>query len=384
MFRSDNPTTINGRFTDGDPSQGVPPSIWPSESANAWQEELAYLVESAGITLSKADEHQVAAASRRLSQGSNFLIGATMYEEFQGYRGGTARAPGALLGPFFQYMAGSTVPSADLYAYDGAIEISAAVTAGQTIIIRARAQLSWALNPRNGIVSGNSYAFTSAKVTAQASARSAAGSVPFTMELSNLSASSPAPADILAEVKPAVAAGEIKTAVQVWAPPSSKGLGYFEIKITATGSGNLRAMLFGLGVRPGVVLEPLDFTAANQQSDQSFARQNFQVIKTRVRLTDGVVPSGGNRAVYYPSVQYIDRITGGVLASQVNLNLVAVYGKTPGGLWDYGTALSGWEIVTGSIANSNFGEISAEIPIQSPIGTTSGVFLAEIELTIRK
>ena len=383
MFRTDNPTAISGRFTDGDPSQGIPPSIWPSESANAWQEELAFLVESAGITLSKADEHQAAAAVRRLSQGSNLLIGATMFEEFQGYRGGTNRTPGAILGPFFEFHNSSTTPQADIYAYDGALEVSAAVTAGQTIVIRSRNSLSWALNPRTGIVSGNSYAFNDTKLTAQATGRAAAGSVPFTMEISNLTAatSTPAAGDILAETKPTFAPGEVKTAVQIWGPTAAKTPGFFEIKLTASGNGNLRAMIYGLGVRPGVVLAPLDLTPANRESDRLAARLRFQVIKTRVRLGSGQIPSGGTRATYVPTVRFLDRLIEVPVASDFVINIPAVYGRTPAGAWDYSAPVAGFDLA--ALDAQSITESTVDLRIQGPAGP-AGDYLAEIEITIRK
>lgn len=57
-----------GFFTDGNPAQGVPATIWPAEYANMLMMELLNVLSTAGITPSKSNYTQVSQAIRRLSQ----------------------------------------------------------------------------------------------------------------------------------------------------------------------------------------------------------------------------------------------------------------------------------------------------------------------------
>jgi microcystin-dependent protein len=63
MHRIDGPgATIDGRFTEGDPTAGIPATTVTGAWLNAVQEEIAGVVEAAGDTLEKADNGQLAAA----------------------------------------------------------------------------------------------------------------------------------------------------------------------------------------------------------------------------------------------------------------------------------------------------------------------------------
>lgn len=67
MHRINGPgATAARKFTEGDPEQGIPPTEVGALWLNAVQEELAYLVEQAGLTLSEANTTQVEAAVRAL------------------------------------------------------------------------------------------------------------------------------------------------------------------------------------------------------------------------------------------------------------------------------------------------------------------------------
>ncbi len=67
MHRIDGPgATQDNRFTDGDPTAGIPPTIVTDDWANAVQEELSGVVEGAGLTLDKAKHDQLKAAITKM------------------------------------------------------------------------------------------------------------------------------------------------------------------------------------------------------------------------------------------------------------------------------------------------------------------------------
>lgn len=60
MFRIDSEgATVDNRFTEGDPQQGIPATVVSDDWLNAVQGELATIVESAGIALVKGEIDQV-------------------------------------------------------------------------------------------------------------------------------------------------------------------------------------------------------------------------------------------------------------------------------------------------------------------------------------
>lgn len=61
MHRVDHPTaTPDNLFTDGDPGLGIAPTVVPADSMNALQEEIANVIEGAGIGLQKGNNSQLA------------------------------------------------------------------------------------------------------------------------------------------------------------------------------------------------------------------------------------------------------------------------------------------------------------------------------------
>lgn len=70
-----------GFFTDGDPDALIPPTTMSFDWANAVQEELAHVIETAGLTLNKASNNQLLAALSSLfvlsGGGSGVIIGTS-------------------------------------------------------------------------------------------------------------------------------------------------------------------------------------------------------------------------------------------------------------------------------------------------------------------
>lgn len=59
MHRIDSPDNDNGKFTDGNPEQGVDATVIWSKWLNAVQEELAHFIEEAGLELDDTDNGQL-------------------------------------------------------------------------------------------------------------------------------------------------------------------------------------------------------------------------------------------------------------------------------------------------------------------------------------
>lgn len=63
MFRIDSEgATVDNKFTEGDPSLGVPATVVSADWLNSVQEEIAQFVEYTGITLDKLNDNQLQAA----------------------------------------------------------------------------------------------------------------------------------------------------------------------------------------------------------------------------------------------------------------------------------------------------------------------------------
>ncbi len=90
MYRIDNATSAgslptpavvgphpNSYFTGGNPGGGVPATIVTADWANAIQEELCYVVEQAGLTLSKTSRVQLLAAIKLIAQGNSASYAAS-------------------------------------------------------------------------------------------------------------------------------------------------------------------------------------------------------------------------------------------------------------------------------------------------------------------
>lgn len=82
MYRIDNDTAVsslptpaaigpnpNYFFTKGDPNSGIPATVVNADWANAVQEELCYVIEQSGATLSKTDRTQLLTAIKTFIQG---------------------------------------------------------------------------------------------------------------------------------------------------------------------------------------------------------------------------------------------------------------------------------------------------------------------------
>lgn len=72
MHRIDGPgATVDNKFTEGDPTAGVPATVVTGSWLNDVQEELLALLTAAGIAPVKGTQNQVLAALRRLAQNSD-------------------------------------------------------------------------------------------------------------------------------------------------------------------------------------------------------------------------------------------------------------------------------------------------------------------------
>lgn len=67
MHRVDSDNHDSNMFQDGDPGMGLPGTVLGEDWHNAVQEEVAAVIEGAGITLSKPDNDQLLAAIRALN-----------------------------------------------------------------------------------------------------------------------------------------------------------------------------------------------------------------------------------------------------------------------------------------------------------------------------
>lgn len=74
MQRIDHSTaTADELFTEGDPSSGIPATIVTADWLNSMQEEVANVIEAAGITLDSADDTQLLQALNIISSTSKFF-----------------------------------------------------------------------------------------------------------------------------------------------------------------------------------------------------------------------------------------------------------------------------------------------------------------------
>lgn len=92
MKRIDNSTAVDDLFTDGNPATGTPATVLPAQWLNVVQEEIAYVIEQASITLDQtgADTTQLHDAILALTEsgdGGSVPSGAIM-----DYAGATAPA----------------------------------------------------------------------------------------------------------------------------------------------------------------------------------------------------------------------------------------------------------------------------------------------------
>lgn len=91
MHRIDHPTaTADKKFTRGDQSGGISATVITPEWMNAVQEELAALIEGAGLTLNKNNNAQALAAVLALASGADMINPVGKIELFDDY---TAPSP---------------------------------------------------------------------------------------------------------------------------------------------------------------------------------------------------------------------------------------------------------------------------------------------------
>lgn len=77
MHRIDHATaTVDNLFTEGDPVGGIAATVMTDDWANAVQEEICEVIETAGLTLNKADNTQLLAAIQSLVGAA--LVGKVM------------------------------------------------------------------------------------------------------------------------------------------------------------------------------------------------------------------------------------------------------------------------------------------------------------------
>jgi microcystin-dependent protein len=74
--------TLDNRFTQGNPATGVPATQVTPEWANAVQEEIAYVIEQAGISLNKPSNTQLRAAINSMVLGSQSV--ARYFQQYNG------------------------------------------------------------------------------------------------------------------------------------------------------------------------------------------------------------------------------------------------------------------------------------------------------------
>lgn len=89
MHRIDGPgATANNRFTAGNPATGVPATQVTPDWANAIQEEIAFVVEQAGISLNKVANTQLRSAINSMVLGSQSV--ARYFQQYNGTGAATA------------------------------------------------------------------------------------------------------------------------------------------------------------------------------------------------------------------------------------------------------------------------------------------------------
>ncbi len=74
MHRVDGPGNDNNKFTSGDPATGTPATIVVPDWLNAVQEEIANVIEAAGIALDKTQDDQLLAAIQTLNGGPGAML----------------------------------------------------------------------------------------------------------------------------------------------------------------------------------------------------------------------------------------------------------------------------------------------------------------------
>lgn len=68
-----------GYFTEGNPGTGTPATVVSADWANALQEELAYVIEQAGVTLDKTVRTQLKTAIENMIKGGQSTVQAVVF-----------------------------------------------------------------------------------------------------------------------------------------------------------------------------------------------------------------------------------------------------------------------------------------------------------------
>ena len=78
MHRIDTDTaTSDHKFTEGNPQSGVAPTVVSADILNAFQEEIAHVIEHSGLDLNKADNTQLLQAIEELVSGAAIGMATT-------------------------------------------------------------------------------------------------------------------------------------------------------------------------------------------------------------------------------------------------------------------------------------------------------------------
>jgi hypothetical protein len=84
MHRIDSAGAIDGRFVPGNPETNTPPTYYTAQWSNAVQEEIANVIEGAGVSLSKSSNTQLRESINKFitlalqNAGAGSTTGATL------------------------------------------------------------------------------------------------------------------------------------------------------------------------------------------------------------------------------------------------------------------------------------------------------------------
>lgn len=92
MERISHPTSISGRFTDGDPGTSTPATTIIADTLNQWQDELINTLEAAGLTPSAGDVTQLEQAISRLATKGGGLKNQIVNGDFRVWQRGSTFA----------------------------------------------------------------------------------------------------------------------------------------------------------------------------------------------------------------------------------------------------------------------------------------------------
>lgn len=121
MERISHPTSVSGRFTDGDPGTSTPATTIIADFLNQWQDELIGTIEEAGLTPAAADVTQLQQAISRLATKGGGLKNQVGNGDFRVWQRGSTFAG---LGPSPTYTADRWEIAADGTGGSGVATVS--------------------------------------------------------------------------------------------------------------------------------------------------------------------------------------------------------------------------------------------------------------------